>query len=230
MKQKYVLLFFFLMLCFPLFAQETSVKNINTKLDIDVKVYLPSIFGIISGNNTLLGSRENTTDITCANLLIEPRFSIATIKRITFAWTLASGCYMETVPNSDKNAMSFNLSLGAGIYIHPFNFETYQLNGLCLFIYPGYQIPVFYRECEPYIKWKTAIDFGYNLTLASVITVYPYVKGIFYWTEKDTRFAFDFGFSIGVYMHHNYQQILDEVKLENLIKLYYNKKRESERF
>ncbi|MBO5117573.1 MAG: hypothetical protein J6C25_08720 [Treponema sp.] len=188
-------------------------------MDIDVKVYLPSIFGIISGNNPLLGSRENTTDITCANLLIEPRFSIATIKRITFAWTLASGCYMETVPNSDKNAMSFNLSLGAGIYIHPFNFETYQLNGLCLFIYPGYQIPVFYRECEPYIKWKTAIDLGYNLTLASVITVYPYVKGILYWTEKDTRVAFDFGFSIGVYMHHNYQQILDEVKLENLIKL-----------
>lgn len=221
MNKKFLLLFTLLFLSFSLFPQETSqsVKNINTKLDIDIKVYLPSIFGIVSGNNTLLGSRENTTDITCANLLIEPRFSIATIKRITFAWTLASGCYMETVPNSDKNAMSFNLSLGAGIYIHPFNFETYQLNGLCLFIYPGYQIPVFYRECEPYIKWKTAIDFGYNLTLASVITVYPYVKGILYWTEKDTRVAFDFGFSIGVYMHHNYQQILDEVKLENLIKL-----------
>ena len=115
--------------------------------------------------------------------------------------------------------MSFNISLGGGIYLHPFNLPTYQLNGACVFLYPAYQIPVYFHTYEPYIKWKSAIDFGYNLTLASVISVYPYVRSIFYWTEKDTRFAFDFGFSIGVYTHHNYQQILDEVKLENLIKL-----------
>ena len=222
MNKKLLLLFTLLFFCFSLSAQETieSIeKKQSPKLDMDFKVYLPSTFGIVSGNNPLLGSREESSDISCINLLIESRFSIATVKKVTFAWSFASGGYVETKQNSSDNAMSFNISLGGGIYLHPFNLPTYQLNGACVFLYPAYQIPVFFHTYEPYIKWKSAIDFGYNLTLASVITIYPYVKGILYWTEKDTRFAFDFGFSIGAYMHHNYQQILDEVKLENLIKL-----------
>lgn len=222
MNKKLLLLFTLLFFCFSLSAQETieSIeKKQSPKLDMDFKVYLPSTFGIVSGNNPLLGSREESSDISCINLLIESRFSIATVKKVTFAWSFASGGYVETKQNSSDNAMSFNISLGGGIYLHPFNLPTYQLNGACVFLYPAYQIPVYFHTYEPYIKWKTAIDFGYNLTLASVITVYPYVKGILYWTEKDTRFAFDFGFSIGAYIHHNYQQILDEVKLENLIKL-----------
>lgn len=222
MNKKLLLLFTLLFFCFSLSAQETieSIeKKQSPKLDMDFKVYLPSTFGIVSGNNPLLGSREESSDISCINLLIESRFSIATVKKVTFAWSFASGGYVETKQNSSDNAMSFNISLGGGIYLHPFNLPTYQLNGACVFLYPAYQIPVYFHTYEPYIKWKTAIDLGYNLTLASVITVYPYVKGILYWTEKDTRFAFDFGFSIGAYIHHNYQQILDEVKLENLIKL-----------
>lgn len=222
MNKKFLLLFTLLFFCFSLSAQETieSIeKKQSPKLDMDFKVYLPSTLGIVSGNNPLLGLREESSDISCINLLIESRFSIATVKKVTFAWSFASGGYVETKQNSSDNAMSFNISLGGGIYLHPFNLPTYQLNGACVFLYPAYQIPVFFHTYEPYIKWKSAIDFGYNLTLASVITVYPYVKGILYWTEKDTRFAFDFGFSIGAYIHHNYQQILDEVKLENLIKL-----------
>lgn len=222
MNKKLLLLFTLLFFCFSLSAQETieSIeKKQSPKLDMDFKVYLPSTFGIVSGNNPLLGSREESSDISCINLLIESRFSIATVKKVTFAWSFASGGYVETKQNSSDNAMSFNISLGGGIYLHPFNLPTYQLNGACVFLYPAYQIPVYFHTYEPYIKWKSAIDFGYNLTLASVITVYPYVKGILYWTEKDTRVAFDFGFSIGAYIHHNYQQILDEVKLENLIKL-----------
>lgn len=219
MKKKYLLFISLFLLYLPLFSQETieSIeKKQSPKLDMDFKVYLPSTFGIVSGNNPLLGSREESSDISCINLLIESRFSIATVKKVTFAWSFASGGYVETKQNSSDNAMSFNISLGGGIYLHPFNLPTYQLNGACVFLYPLYQIPIFFQHCEPYIKWKSAIDFGYNLTLASVISVYPYVRSIFYWTEKDTRFALDFGFSIGIYLHHNSQQILDETKNGNI--------------
>ena len=103
MNKKFLLLFTLLFFCFSLSAQETieSIeKKQSPKLDMDFKVYLPSTFGIVSGNNPLLGSREESSDISCINLLIESRFSIATVKKVTFAWSFASGGYVETKQNS----------------------------------------------------------------------------------------------------------------------------------
>lgn len=205
MKKVFIIFCLFFM-SFLSFSQDIKIKE-NYKyprLDLDFRFYLPTILGHVTGRNPYLCMREDIDAVdSCTNFMIETRGTVATVKNITFAVSFGGGGYVENNKDKDTNLSSVNLSLGAGMYLHLFKSPTYPLNGLCFFLYPVYQIPVYTENHEPYLKWKTAIDVGYTFTLIDSITIYPYVRNIFAWNSKEFRYGFDCGVSIGFYIHDN---------------------------
>ncbi len=172
------------------------------KMDLDFKIYLPTALGFVTGNNAYLSLRENYTDVDkCINFLFETRGTIISIKKFTFSWSFGSGAYIERNKNTSEDLMSMNLTLGSGIYYHPFSQPTFDLNGLCCYVYPVYSLPVYSKGYKSFYKWKSAIDIGYNLTIFEVITIYPFIRNIFAWSKKGINYGFDCGLAIGFYFH-----------------------------
>ena len=186
--------------------EEGLTETINNKtkaepeMHIDMKVYLPSLLGLVNGNNAFLGLREDYSEVDdCSNFMIEGRGSIVSVKNVTFSWSFAMGGYMEKNGSSKENLFSVDLSLGAGLYYHIQGPTPFVLNGLCFYLYPLYQIPIYTEGYEPYLKWKTAFDIGYNFLLIENISVYPYVRNVFAWNSGDFRYGLDLGIAIGFY-------------------------------
>ncbi|NLL29129.1 MAG: hypothetical protein GX259_10060 [Bacteroidales bacterium] len=200
MKKKYLLFTLLFFTNFIFFAQE----SVSKKFDFDYKIYTSSLFGLVTGDNPYLGLRENPDEVdSCFNFMVETRASIISIKNMTFSWSFGMGSYVENNKNHDNNLLALELSLGTGIYFHLFNGPTFPLNGLSVYLYPLYQIPIYTENYKPYLNWKSAIDVGYNLTVLNCITVYPFVRNIIGWNSKDIRYGLDCGLAIGLYFHDN---------------------------
>jgi hypothetical protein len=180
------------------FSQENNVAGNPKKMDIDFKYYLPSVLGHVTGNNSFFGLREDWESVDdCTNFLVEGRGTILTFEKITYSWSFGMGGYIENNKNHDEDLLSLNMSLGAGIFLHIFDIPTFSLNGLCFYLYPMYQVPIYTQKAKSYLKWKSAIDVGYNITLLNCISVYPYFRNIIGWNSKETRYNFDCGVAIG---------------------------------
>ncbi len=211
MKKKYLMFLMLLAMGTACFAQETeseaenSGSGIEQVFDIDFKFYIPSWMGIVTGDNPYFGLRENVDEVDkCTNFMIESRSSVFMTDRLTFSWSFASGGYIENNSDKSTNLTSFELSLGLGVYLHLFDGPTFALNGLCLYFYPAYQIPVYTGGYTPYLKWKAAFDLGYNITVLNCITVYPYMRTVVGWSSPgDPHYGIDFGLAVGLYMPDN---------------------------
>lgn len=198
--KKLLISFLCILLSVCCFSQEKENVKQSSQMDFDFKIYLPSLLGHVTGNNSFLGLRENTDSVDdCTNFMVETRFSIFSLKNITFSGSFGVGAYIENNKIHDNDLLSIDLSLGTGIYLHLFDSPTFPLNGLCVYLYPLYQIPVYTQGYESYLKWKSSFDIGYNLTLLNCITVYPYIRNIIGWNSNDIRYGFDCGFAIGIY-------------------------------
>ncbi len=174
------------------------------KMEGDLKYYLPSVLGMVSGNNPFIQLRENYEAVEdCTNIFVESRGDILSVgKDLSFAWSLGFGSYFDSKTTDGNKYTTINLSAGAGMYYHPFNTakDTFvSMRGLCVFLYPIYQIPVYNTCPDSFVKWKSAFDIGYNLVLIDAITVYPYMRTIGAWTKTGFQPYLDFGIAIGVY-------------------------------
>lgn len=174
------------------------------KMDCDVKFYLPSGMGMVSGSNSFLQLRENWESVEqCSNIFGEARGDILPIgNNFSFAWGFGFGSYFDVKTTDGEKHTSINLSLGAGVYYHPYRIINDPLTtqrGLCLFLYPMYQVPVYKTCSNSFLKWKSAVDVGYNLVLFDSITVYPYLRSIFAWTDQGAKGYLDFGVALGIF-------------------------------
>ena len=185
--------------------EPVAAGSIRRIFDIDFRFYTPSLFGIVTGDNPRFGLRKSIDEVKkCSNFMIESRSSIFETETLTLSWSFASGGYIEYNGDNNTNLDSFNVSLGLGLYLHLFSAPAPALNGLCLYLYPVYQIPVFTRDgYTPYLSWKTAFDIGYNFLILGGITVYPYVRNVVGWNSQDIRYGIDFGLAIGMYFPDN---------------------------
>lgn len=171
------------------------------KIDVDFKIYTPTLLGFVAGNNAFFGLRENSSEVdSCTNFMFEGRAGFIPFSKVSYSFSFGTSGYIENNKNPDDNLMSMNLSLGGGLYFHLFDdMPTFSLNGLCLYLYPVYQIPVYTKGYEPYLKWKMAVDLGYNFTLLDGISVYPFYRNIIGWNADDFRWGFDLGIAVGFY-------------------------------
>lgn len=175
------------------------------KMDFDLKFYLPSILGMVTGENPYLQLRKDYENVKNGiNVFVESRGDIVSFdKNLSVAWSFGFGSYFEA--NNDVNYTSINLTLGAGIYFHPYVKEqtfTSQ-HGFALFLHPMYQVPVYKDSPESFVKWKSAWDIGFNLVVFDFVTVYPYMRNILAWTNDGFKPYLDFGFAIGTFFPDN---------------------------
>ena len=64
--------------------------------EFDFKIYTPSFFGLVTGNNPYLGLRENPDEIdSCSNFMVETRGSFTSVGKMTFSWSFGMGAYIE---------------------------------------------------------------------------------------------------------------------------------------
>ena len=177
----------------------TNYKK-NTPLDVDMKVYLPSVFGHVSGWNPMLVLRQNSGDVgKCLSFMDETRFCIPNEKFATFSFSFASAAYSELISKDGNLLSAFSISIGTGVYFHLFDNFTKSLNGLCFYLYPLYQIPIFCDE-RPYYWWKSAFDIGYNITFFDIFSFYPYMRTVFAWNNVEFKTVVDYGIALGFYL------------------------------
>ncbi len=92
-----------------------------------------------------------------------------------------------------------NRSVGSGVYFHLFDKKAMTLSGLCLYLYPVYQIPIYTQNHKPYLKWLSAFDLGYNFSfIQGLMSVYPYLRYVVGWSAHDVRQALDCGIALGI--------------------------------
>ena len=193
----------FLFLCFVLIVQsvfaEKAEGSETHRMDFEIKIYTPSLFGIVCGNNPYLELREDSNSAgSCFNLEIETRGSLLSFGKFTLGYSVCFGSYIEINKNPD-DLFSFDISLGAGLNYNLFDSDNFLLKGICVYLYPMYDFPVFSRGYALNLKWKTAFDVGYNFILLDCISVYPYVRNIFGFNSNDFRYGFDCGIALGFY-------------------------------
>lgn len=179
------------------FAQEEKSQK-YPQMDGDLKFYLSSLLGNVTGNNAVFAQEDYESIDSCFNFMSETRFSVVSFWKTTISVSFGFNAYSE----SAKDASTFiGMSFGAGAFFHLFDFPTFPLNGLCVYLYPVYQIPIYNITYEPYLKWKMAFDLGYNLTVLETVTIYPYMRNIIGWNSNDFRYGLDFGIAVGIYFH-----------------------------
>lgn len=183
-----------------IFAQEEKSQK-YPQLDGDFRFYLPSLFGTVTGNNAIFERKDYESVNSCFNFMNEVRMSFFSLRKTTFSASFGMGWYSENAKNFSKDTSSMCLSLGLGSYFHFFEFQSFPLNGLCFYLYPAYQIPIYTWNFEPYLKWKMAFDLGYNFVFGNIFSVYPYMRNVFGWNSSDFRYGFDLGIAIGIYFH-----------------------------
>lgn len=199
MKKEIYLVFLYFCFLFSLcFSQEEKTQK-YPQIDGDLKFYLPSLLGTVTGNNAVFAQEDYESVDSCLNFICESRVSFLSIGKTTFSASFGMGFYTENDKTITKDVTSMQLTFGLGSYFHIFESPTFPLNGLCLYLYPVYQIPVYKRNYEPYLKWKMAFDLGYNLTLLETVTIYPYMRNIIGWNSNDFRYGLDFGIAVGIY-------------------------------
>lgn len=186
---------------------QTANKDEHIAFDGDFKFYTSSLFGHVAGNNAYLGMRENKDELDdCYTGFIETRFSTVSIKNFTLSCSFALGPYVDYGKDS-SSVTSMNLSLGGGFYYH--NKPSFLLTGFTFYLYPVYQISIYSPEnYEPYLKWKIASDVGYTFTIFNSLTVYPYVRNIIGWNDKEFRYGFDCGIALGIYFPDDKSQYI----------------------
>jgi len=184
-------------------SQEKSAYK-YPKMDGGLKFYLPSWLGMVSGNNPFIQVREDYQAVEdCSNIFVESRGDILSIGNdFSFAWSIGFGSYFDSKTTDGNKYTTFNISTGVGMYYHPYSITKdplVSMRGLCAFLYPLYQIPVYNTCPDSFVKWKSAFDIGYNLVLIDAITVYPYMRTIGAWTKTGFQPYIDFGIAIGIY-------------------------------
>lgn len=187
---------------------KTEVK-VPPKQDWDLRFYLPSLFGTITGKNSYMQFREDYTKVN-KNICFEgeSRGDIATVGNFSFSWSAGFNAYIEQQTQDINNYTFIGLSTGAGVYYH-LRAEAFSLTGLYVFVYPVYNIPLYvindatgkasYKDNGYY--WKIAWDLGYTLALLDSITVSPYIRNSYGWTSSGCDFGLDFGIAVGLYFH-----------------------------
>ncbi len=190
--------------------QNQDVTKINSleakknppKMDIDIKFYLPSCSGIVTGNNVFSSLNVDSSDLgEIIKFMIEGRMEIYSFNDyLTFSLSLASGGLVEgpKASNPGTEHTSLNGSLGCGLYFHPAGDIQCALSGLCVYFYPLYDIPL-YREGDSLIQWKSAFDLGFSFNFLNVVSIYPYSRMICSWQEN-LRISFDVGVALGAYL------------------------------
>ena len=74
----------------------------------------------------------------------------------------------------------------------------FRSHGLCLFLYPAYEILLYRDSYENCVDWKCAADLEINFRILGAITVYPFMREIIAWMKDGVHMGLDFGISFGV--------------------------------
>ena len=188
------------------FNTETSQKKDKAykypKMDLEGKLYfLPSLTQMVSGQNPFLHLREDCSKVNqCRNFMIEIRGDILSIGDFAFSWSVGFNGYSETeVAPSERKYTYMGITTGAGVYFDPFvPLDDHSMHGLCVFLYPVYELPLYCDSDERFVHWKCAADLGINFTFLNVFTIYPYMRDIIAWTKNGVQFGLDFGLAFGV--------------------------------
>ncbi len=192
---------------FPSLSEWSETRKESTykypKMDLDMKIYLPSLLGSVTGENPYLHLREDWASVSkCTNFFIETRGDILPVGDFSFSWSFGFNAYIESrAMPPDRDYTYMGVSLGAGVYYDPW-FSQYptSMHGLCLYLYPMYELPFYWNSDEKFVNWKCAADIGVNIIAMDIITIYPYMRDIIAWTKDGVKVGMDFGIAIGVYL------------------------------
>ena len=206
MKKRFTICIILLLFTYFLSAESSPLIAIEQKktFDCDLKFYLiPSLFGIVTGNNPYLGLRKNPEEVgKCFNFIVEGKGLIYSTEKYTISWSVGFNSYDEF----KEDVTSVAISLGVDGFFHVLKKTEYPLTGLCLYLYPAYNIPLYARNCKPYLKCFSAVDVGYNFTIfGSALSLYPYIRTIVGWNSHDSRYGIDCGLSVGYYIRQPYK-------------------------
>lgn len=199
MKLRVIFISVFLLFTETLFSESKP----PIKLDVDMKAYvIPTYNENVAGKKSKNEFRNCDSEITYSRKFsIESRGDITKINDFSFSWGFDFGGYYDLGIEPEDNHTIISISLGAGVYYNKWN--KFSLTGPCLFLYPMYQLPVYYtgcsKECKPLWNWNVALDLGYNFTLFDVITVYPFYRNILSVNTKKIEYNYDFGVAVGLY-------------------------------
>ena len=186
-------------------SNETSSKKDKAykypKMDIEGKCYfLPGVLHALTGKKPDPHLRRDLTPLKeCTTFMIEARGDIISIGDFAFSWSVASNGYVENeVAPPNRQYFYMGVSTGAEVYYDPFfSLKDNSMHGLCLFLYPVYEFPLYRDFDERFVHWKCAADIGINFVILKGITAYPYMRTIFAWTDDGFQVSADFGIAFG---------------------------------
>ena len=170
---------------------------------VNLTFYLPSLLGEVCGSSPYMGIRQNVSEVlNVASFNIESKVDIKTFGRFGFSWNFALSPYFETqlADGFDNKYSGLGLSLGAGVYLHPFSKDVPCISGLTFNFYPMYKQYIVFNGVN-YLNWKLAWDCGYTFSLGQLFSVYPYFRRVYGFGPDTFIKSFDFGIAIGIYFH-----------------------------
>ena len=175
--------------------------------DVSVLLYaMPSWFGIETQGASFMKFRKDSENVqTLFNISGEVRGNIVTVKNFTFAWAAGLEAYSELKTSDGNKFSTLNACAGAGVYLNSDPSFDFSLDGVYLFFYPLYYMPVVVanhtsNECiwGQYDKngyaWKMAVEFGRTFNFLSY-NFSPCLRCIPGWT-KEGNFNMGFGFAL----------------------------------
>lgn len=176
--------------------------------DFELMFSVPSLCGLVCGNNALLNETEDFEDVAGSfNYSLQSFGKIHSFKNdITLAWSGGANFYTQTFKTSDARAFQFGLTGGLGVFFNYWSsfrqglWQTLPLTGLSAFFYPVYEFPVIRVRGNPYWVWKSALELGVNYTIG-YFSLYPYLRAMAMFSPKSANpgVAMDFGVLLGFY-------------------------------
>lgn len=97
MKKEIYLVFLYFCFLFSLcFSQEEKSQK-YPQIDGDLKFYLPSLLGTVTGNNAVFAQEDYESVDSCLNFICESRVSFLSIGKTTFSasFGIAVGIYFQ---------------------------------------------------------------------------------------------------------------------------------------
>jgi len=181
MKCKFLIFFYFFV--------SISVYS----LDMSFQFYLPSNFGIASGETATFSSFEkHDTDSRCL-IPIENKICIFNYNDgYSISVNSILSLYLE-----DKSFNSINYS--AGISLFGNQFQSLSMTGVFFSLYPIYELPIIYDiGNKRFYDWKMAADIGYSIALFKLLQINVYTRLFFVWLDSNCEYMLDAGISLGI--------------------------------